>query len=170
MHERNIVAKMWHALRHTFNIVEIRVLHPKIRQSSEVEILRGLPKGSKLSPTLFGIVLFNVFLLHYFWFSPLGCAGDQCWPLHDYGSRLVGQHAISAATFAFWRGAKRSSLQFLWLLAALSSSWRTSGKGLSVVTPCVSSLNSTHLTPFSHERFHERLFAPRSTRLHRTLT
>jgi len=33
------------------------VFHPKIRQSSEVEILRGLPEGSRLSPTLFGIVV-----------------------------------------------------------------------------------------------------------------
>jgi len=51
MHERNIVGKMWHTLRLRFNIVKIRVLHPKIRQSSELEILRGL------SPTLFGIVV-----------------------------------------------------------------------------------------------------------------
>jgi len=56
MHERNIVGKMWHALRLRFNIVEIRDLHPKIRQSSEVEILRGIPEGRRLSPTLFGIV------------------------------------------------------------------------------------------------------------------
>jgi len=39
MHERNIVEKLWHALRLRFNIVKIRVLHPKIRQSSEAEIL-----------------------------------------------------------------------------------------------------------------------------------
>jgi len=57
MHERNIVGKMWHTLRHRFNIIKIRVLHPKIRQSSEVEILKGLPEGSRLSPTLFGIVV-----------------------------------------------------------------------------------------------------------------
>jgi len=57
MHERNIVGKMWHALRLRFNIVKFRVLHPKIRQSSEVEILRGLPEGSSLSPSLFGIVV-----------------------------------------------------------------------------------------------------------------
>jgi len=57
MHERNIVGKMWHALLHRFNIVKILVLHPKICQSSEVEILRGLPEGSRLSPTLFGIVV-----------------------------------------------------------------------------------------------------------------
>jgi len=40
-----------------FNIVKIRVLHPKISQSSEVEILQGLPEGSRLSPTIFGIVV-----------------------------------------------------------------------------------------------------------------
>jgi len=39
MHERNIVGKMWHALRLRFYIVKIRVLYPKIRHSSEVEIL-----------------------------------------------------------------------------------------------------------------------------------
>jgi len=47
---------MWHALRHRFNI-KTRVLHPKIRQSSEIEILGGLPEGSRLSPTLCGIVV-----------------------------------------------------------------------------------------------------------------
>jgi len=57
MCERNIVGKMWHTLRLRFNIVKIRVLHPKIRQSSEVEILRGQLEGSRLSPTLFGIVV-----------------------------------------------------------------------------------------------------------------
>jgi len=50
MHERNIVVK-------------IGVLHPKIRQSSEAEILRGLPEGSRLSPTLFGIVVAD--LIHW---------------------------------------------------------------------------------------------------------
>jgi len=39
MHERKIVGKMWRVLRLRFNIVEIRVLHPKIRQSIEGKIL-----------------------------------------------------------------------------------------------------------------------------------
>ena len=57
MHKRNIVGKMWHALRHRFSIVKIRVLHPKVHQSSEMEFLRVLPEGSRLSTTLFGIVM-----------------------------------------------------------------------------------------------------------------
>jgi hypothetical protein len=48
---------MWHALRLRFNIIKFGVLHPKIRQSSEVEILWGLLEGSRISPTLFGIVV-----------------------------------------------------------------------------------------------------------------
>ena len=42
-------------LRARFQSVFIRVLHPGIRESHSVEILRGLPEGSRLSPTLFGI-------------------------------------------------------------------------------------------------------------------
>ena len=42
-------------LRARFQSVFIRVLHPGIRESNTVEILRGLPEGSRLSPTLFGI-------------------------------------------------------------------------------------------------------------------
>jgi len=35
--------------------VRIRVLHALITAGDEVDILRGLPEGSRLSPTLFGI-------------------------------------------------------------------------------------------------------------------
>ena len=42
-------------LRARFHSVSIRVLHPGIHERHSVEILRGLPEGSRLSPTLFGI-------------------------------------------------------------------------------------------------------------------
>jgi len=35
--------------------MRIRILHPLIMASSEVEVLRGLPEGSRLSPTFFAI-------------------------------------------------------------------------------------------------------------------
>ena len=35
--------------------MRIRVLHPSIMADSEVDILRGLPEGSRLSPILFAI-------------------------------------------------------------------------------------------------------------------
>jgi len=81
MHERNIVGKMWHALRLRFNIVKIRVLHPKIRQSSEVEIFRGLPEGSRLSPTLFGIVVADLIhgLQHRFPNATITHNGNSVW-------------------------------------------------------------------------------------------
>jgi len=45
MRERIIVGKTWHALRYRFNIVKIRVLHPKIRQRSEVKFSGDYKKG-----------------------------------------------------------------------------------------------------------------------------
>jgi len=51
----HIVGRMWKRLRELFHTVEVRVLHPRIPQSSSVDILRGVPQGSRLSPTLFGI-------------------------------------------------------------------------------------------------------------------
>jgi hypothetical protein len=45
----------WHHLCARFSKVKIRVLHPGIAFHHTVPILRGLPKGSRLSPTLFGI-------------------------------------------------------------------------------------------------------------------
>ena len=35
--------------------MRIRVLHALIEEGAEVNILHGLPEGSRLSPTLFGI-------------------------------------------------------------------------------------------------------------------
>jgi hypothetical protein len=46
---------MWKHLRERFHTVKVRVLHPRIPKSSSVDILRGVPEGSRLSPTLFGI-------------------------------------------------------------------------------------------------------------------
>jgi len=46
---------MWKHLRERFHVVKVRVLHRRIPTSSSVHILRGVPEGSMLSPTLFGI-------------------------------------------------------------------------------------------------------------------
>jgi hypothetical protein len=53
----NIVGKMWKHLRARFHTVEVRVLHPQIPPSWWVKILRGLPEGSRLSPSLFRILV-----------------------------------------------------------------------------------------------------------------
>jgi hypothetical protein len=53
--KENIVGRMWKHLRERFHVVKVRVLHPRIPKSSSVNILRGVPEGSRLSPTLFGI-------------------------------------------------------------------------------------------------------------------
>jgi len=46
---------MWHQLQARFDKIKLRVLHPGISARHTVDILRGLPEGSRLSPTLFGI-------------------------------------------------------------------------------------------------------------------
>jgi len=46
---------MWKYLRERLHIVKVHVLHPRIPKSSSVDILCGVPEGSRLSPTLFGI-------------------------------------------------------------------------------------------------------------------
>jgi len=43
---------MWHHLCARFNSVKLRILHPGIAPHQTVPILRGLPEGSRLSPTL----------------------------------------------------------------------------------------------------------------------
>jgi len=48
---------MWQHLRARFDKIEVRVLHPGIPAHHTVNILRGLPEGSRLSPTLFGILV-----------------------------------------------------------------------------------------------------------------
>jgi len=46
---------MWHHLRARFDKIKLRVLRPCISARHTVDILRGLPERSRLSPTLFGI-------------------------------------------------------------------------------------------------------------------
>ena len=53
--KENIVGRMRKHLRDRFQVVKVRVLHPRIPERSSVDILRGVPEGSRLSPTLFGI-------------------------------------------------------------------------------------------------------------------
>jgi len=55
--KENIVERMCKHLTERFHTVKVRVLHPRIPKSSSVDILRGVPEGSRLSPTLFGIVV-----------------------------------------------------------------------------------------------------------------
>jgi len=55
---------MWHHLRARIDNIELRVLHPNIQEYQPVDILRGLPESSRLSPTLFGIFVAD--LIHEF--------------------------------------------------------------------------------------------------------
>ena len=50
-----IVGHMWHHLRARIDNIRLRVLHPNIQGHQTFDILCGLPEGSRLSPTLFGI-------------------------------------------------------------------------------------------------------------------
>ena len=54
---------MWHHLCARFNSARIRVLHPHIPPHQTLPVLRGLPEGSRLSPTLFGIFVAD--LIHH---------------------------------------------------------------------------------------------------------
>jgi hypothetical protein len=53
--DSGITGKMWDLLKENSRKMRIRILHPLIMASSEVEVLRGLPEGSRLSPTFFAI-------------------------------------------------------------------------------------------------------------------
>jgi len=53
--KNDVRGNMWYHLRARFDKIKLRVLHPGISSCHTVDILRGLPKGSRLSPTLFGI-------------------------------------------------------------------------------------------------------------------
>ena len=53
--KNDIRGNMWYYLRAGFDKLKLRVLHPGIPTYYTVDILRGLPEGSRLSPTLFGI-------------------------------------------------------------------------------------------------------------------
>ena len=46
---------MWHQLRASIDNIRLQVLHPSVQEHQTVDILRGLPEGSRLSPILFGI-------------------------------------------------------------------------------------------------------------------
>jgi hypothetical protein len=51
--ESGITGKMWDLLEENSRKMRIRVLHPSIVADSEVNVLRGLPEGSRLSPIRF---------------------------------------------------------------------------------------------------------------------
>ena len=51
--DSRIMGKMWEMLKENSRKMRIRVLHPLIASRNEVEVLRGLPEGSRLTPTLF---------------------------------------------------------------------------------------------------------------------
>jgi hypothetical protein len=53
--ESGITGKMWDLLKENSRKMRIRVLHPSITADSEVNVLRGLQEGSRLSPILFAI-------------------------------------------------------------------------------------------------------------------
>jgi len=60
--KNDIRGNTWPHLRARFDKIKLRVLHPGISARHTVDILRGLPEGSRLSPTLFGI--FVAHLVH----------------------------------------------------------------------------------------------------------
>jgi len=60
--KNDIRDNMWHHFRARFDKIKLRVLHPGISAHHTADILRGLPAGSRLSPTLFGI--FVAVLVH----------------------------------------------------------------------------------------------------------
>jgi len=57
-----ITGKIWHLLEENSRSVRVWVLHALIDQNDEVDILRGLPEESRLSPTLFGICVAELIL------------------------------------------------------------------------------------------------------------
>jgi len=57
-----ITGKFWHLLEENSRSVRVWVLHALIDQNDEVDILRGLPEESRLSPTLFGICVAELIL------------------------------------------------------------------------------------------------------------
>jgi len=48
---------MWKHPRKRFHVVKVRVRYPRIPKDSSVDIMWGVPEGSRLSPTLFGILV-----------------------------------------------------------------------------------------------------------------
>jgi len=78
------VGRIWKHLRERFHIVKVRVLHPRIPKRSSVDILRGVPEGSRLSPTLFGIFVAD--LIH-----ELKVQFPNATLTHDGGVRWIGE-------------------------------------------------------------------------------
>jgi hypothetical protein len=63
LYSNGVRGNMWHQLRARLSKMLVRVLHPGIKKDEYATILRGLPEGSRLSPTLFGIVAAD--LIHF---------------------------------------------------------------------------------------------------------
>ena len=63
-----IVGHMWYHLRARIDNIRLLVLHPNIQEHQTVDILRGLPEGSRLRPTLFGIFVTD--LIHELKLNP----------------------------------------------------------------------------------------------------
>ena len=57
-----ITGKIWHLLKENSRSVRVRVLHTLLDQNDEVDILRGLPEGNRLNPSLFGICVTELML------------------------------------------------------------------------------------------------------------
>jgi len=74
---------MWKHLRERFHTVKVHILHPRIPKSSSVDILRGVPEGSRLSPTLFGIFVAD-------WIHDLKVQFPNATITHNGGFRWIG--------------------------------------------------------------------------------
>jgi len=59
--KNDIRGNMWHHLQARCDKIKLQVLHPGISAHHTVDILRGIPEGSRLSPTLFGIFVADLF-------------------------------------------------------------------------------------------------------------
>ena len=60
--KNDIRDNMWYHLRARFDKIKLQVLYSGISADHTVDILRGLPEGSRLSPTLFGIFVADLVL------------------------------------------------------------------------------------------------------------
>ena len=53
LHEKKVTGKIWRNIRHFYDNLKCRVLHPIIKDTDTYPITTGLIEGSKLSPTLY---------------------------------------------------------------------------------------------------------------------